>query len=598
MSLPQITNCEQYDNETWTLSQADGMIESGQTITATITKSTLQFNVTLIVEEAQYRNVIPVQCGEAVQLPADLPTKECYTLVWDKELPQQITGDIVLNGSFNQNIHILTINGTNPETEQAFNDELEVGCGDDFNALLADYEVEGYELAWVRNDGQENATMPDADLTISITYTPTEPVVPEVDILTFEETICETELPYCWNNLTISEAGTYPVLVTNEAGAQELHILTLNVNRIETIPDTQSACESYIWKGVTYTQSGIYQYQDPENPCIVYELNLTISGAQDVNLPYEVCSKELPYTISSIAGTVLEEPIVIDAFGENIAQLTIGCTTYHISLTEKTDGCEEEPELPEYKFYAVPNWDDYGKVTIHQMPLPSNGNIAVVEAEPFEGYAFIDWDDHTLSQRRSIKIFKDSIVVANFYKPQPITEAFNITLQTDHSGIGTLNAYLQLNAVPYEGYLFHSWSDGTTDAQHEEIAINRDIAIEALFVKDRSNDDEIPDNQGNNNDNDDKTDNSRHRTFRTDFAELINNKLTGVDDVDITQCITVTDGQIIISGHEGESMQVYTVVGQLLYDGKITGQTTAVSVRAHSVYLVKINNQIAKVVTK
>ena len=95
-------------------------------------------------------------------------------------------------------------------------------------------------------------------------------------------TICEGET-YPWNGEQLSEAGTYPMEVTNAAGCVvEIKTLELIVNAAEKVTlAAVSVCDSYEWHGVTYTESGEYTYTDG---CKTEVLPLTITKSETVTL--------------------------------------------------------------------------------------------------------------------------------------------------------------------------------------------------------------------------------------------------------------------------------------------------------------------------
>jgi gliding motility-associated-like protein len=76
--------------------------------------------------------------------------------------------------------------------------------------------------------------------------------------LTQTVTICENELPYLWNGLTFTEAGTQTVTLQTVEGCDSVVTMTLAVN--PTVADTveATACDSYAWADETFTESGDY----------------------------------------------------------------------------------------------------------------------------------------------------------------------------------------------------------------------------------------------------------------------------------------------------------------------------------------------------
>jgi hypothetical protein len=74
------------------------------------------------------------------------------------------------------------------------------------------------------------------------------------------ETKCPNELPYLWNNQSLTSAGTYTWTGVNSLGCDSIVTLVLTVSGGTSTYDTASACGSYTWSvnSTTYTQSGTY----------------------------------------------------------------------------------------------------------------------------------------------------------------------------------------------------------------------------------------------------------------------------------------------------------------------------------------------------
>ncbi len=88
-------------------------------------------------------------------------------------------------------------------------------------------------------------------------------------------TICQHELPYIWNGLSLMAAGTHTAHFTNSVGCDSAATLMLSITPsiiLDTI--TITSCGSFTWNGTTYTSSG--SYFSSAN-CMVHQLNLTIT---------------------------------------------------------------------------------------------------------------------------------------------------------------------------------------------------------------------------------------------------------------------------------------------------------------------------------
>ena len=94
----------------------------------------------------------------------------------------------------------------------------------------------------------------------------------------FNVTACDS---YEWHGVTYTESGDY----TFEAECYK-EILHLTINETEVVELTETACESYEWHGETYTESGDYNY---EAECYKEILHLTINETEVVELTETAC---------------------------------------------------------------------------------------------------------------------------------------------------------------------------------------------------------------------------------------------------------------------------------------------------------------------
>ena len=94
----------------------------------------------------------------------------------------------------------------------------------------------------------------------------------------FNVTACDS---YEWHGVTYTESGDY----TFEAECYK-EILHLTINETEVVELTETACESYEWHGETYTESGDYTFEDE---CYKEILHLTINETEVVELTETAC---------------------------------------------------------------------------------------------------------------------------------------------------------------------------------------------------------------------------------------------------------------------------------------------------------------------
>ena len=100
---------------------------------------------------------------------------------------------------------------------------------------------------------------------------------------TEDVTICEGET-LMWMGMEYTEEGiyTYEEIVVEDDYIYH-YIYTLHLMVLPPTLDMYevTAYDSYEWHGVVYTESGVYTYSDPYNPCVIEELHLTIIPSED-----------------------------------------------------------------------------------------------------------------------------------------------------------------------------------------------------------------------------------------------------------------------------------------------------------------------------
>jgi hypothetical protein len=74
-------------------------------------------------------------------------------------------------------------------------------------------------------------------------------------------TICQGQLPYSWNNQNITAAGNYNATLVSAAGCDSVATLHININPIVTGEETVSICQGqlpYTWNNHSITVTGDY----------------------------------------------------------------------------------------------------------------------------------------------------------------------------------------------------------------------------------------------------------------------------------------------------------------------------------------------------
>ena len=114
-------------------------------------------------------------------------------------------------------------------------------------------------------------------------------------------TICSEELPYDWNGRIITEAGTHTNPVTDANGCEYDEILNLVVNATtpDAIEDITICGEElpYDWNGIIITEAGTHTNPVTDANGCEYEeiLNLVVNATTpDAIEDVTICLEELP----------------------------------------------------------------------------------------------------------------------------------------------------------------------------------------------------------------------------------------------------------------------------------------------------------------
>ena len=79
-------------------------------------------------------------------------------------------------------------------------------------------------------------------------------------------TICPSNLPYSWNGIIFNTGGTQTAHITNAAGCDSAATLNLTVSGASSYSEeTITRCSAYTWNGTTYTNLAIIQTLQPIN---------------------------------------------------------------------------------------------------------------------------------------------------------------------------------------------------------------------------------------------------------------------------------------------------------------------------------------------
>ncbi len=141
----------------------------------------------------------------------------------------------------------------------------------------------------------------DSVVTMTLTVNP-------VYAVTDARTICASELPYTWNNVQFTEAGTQTTTLQTVNGCDSVVTMTLTVNPTYAVTDTRIICASelpYIWNGVEFTQAGtqIVHLQTVNGCDSAVTMTLNVNPIYNVTDEQSICESELPYTWNGVVFT-------------------------------------------------------------------------------------------------------------------------------------------------------------------------------------------------------------------------------------------------------------------------------------------------------
>ena len=166
------------------------------------------------------------------------------------------------------------------------------------------------------------------------------------DINSFEDvTACDS---YDWNGVTYTESGTYEFNTLTADGCDSIATLNLTINNSSSSSEDVTACDSYDWNGTTYTESGTYTFESTNDAgCTnVATLNLTISNSSSSSEDVTACdSYDWNGTTYTESGTYTFESTNDD-----------GCTnvaTLNLTINNSSSSSEDVTACDSYDWNGV-----------------------------------------------------------------------------------------------------------------------------------------------------------------------------------------------------------------------------------------------------
>ena len=140
------------------------------------------------------------------------------------------------------------------------------------------------------------------DSTVNMTLV----VNPEYNV-TDELAVCDNQMPYTWNGVEFTEAGTQQTTLTSVAGCDSVVVMTLTVNPTYAFTVDSTICENdlpFVWNDTTFGTETVvnsdYTYifngLSVAGCDSVVTLNLRVNGNSAETVQLKVLENELPYT--------------------------------------------------------------------------------------------------------------------------------------------------------------------------------------------------------------------------------------------------------------------------------------------------------------
>jgi hypothetical protein len=138
-----------------------------------------------------------------------------------------------------------------------------------------------------------NAAGCDSVATLNLTINATSTSITNV-------VVCSNQLPYAWNGTNYSAAGSYTFTTTNSAGCDSVATLNLTIKSPTTSTTNVAVCSNqlpYNWNGINYSAAGSYTFTtiNAAGCDSVATLNLTIKSPTTSTTNVAICSNQVPY---------------------------------------------------------------------------------------------------------------------------------------------------------------------------------------------------------------------------------------------------------------------------------------------------------------
>jgi predicted metallopeptidase len=391
--------------------------------------------------------------------------------------------------------------------------------------------------------------------------------------VTDAQTICASELPYTWNEVVFTQAGTQTATLQTENGCDSVVVMTLTVNPTATASDAQTICASelpYTWNGVTFTQAGTQvAHLQTVNGCdSAVTMTLTVNPTYEVTDVKTICASELPYTWNGVAFTQA---------GTQIAHL------------QTVNGCDSAVTMT-LNVNPVYNVTEEQSICESELPYTWNGIVFTQAGSQTVTLQTVNGCDSVVTMTLTVNQPTTGVDVQEACDSFTWIDGVTYTESTSATNAPT---YVLTNAA------------GCDSVVTLDLTINHSVTVEYSLV---ISEDDPPYTIGDTT-FDPSTIQSGDYTFYLTTAAgcdsiiILHLTVTGVEDYLMSVNMNVypnptTDKiniQISTMNHEqllGTEIQLYDMYGKWLSTWKVTGETTEIDLSSYaaSVYFIKAVN--------
>ena len=122
---------------------------------------------------------------------------------------------------------------------------------------------------------------------------------------TISQTICANQIPYFWNGLTFNGPGTQTANLSTSNGCDSIATLILNVSNLISSNTNLTICQNelpYLWNGITLNAAGSQSVTlVSQGGCdSLATLNLSVNTPQNSITNFTICTNNLPFVWNSL----------------------------------------------------------------------------------------------------------------------------------------------------------------------------------------------------------------------------------------------------------------------------------------------------------